>query len=144
MRWLINFLSTCCGLTITIWHIVLILSSWTFVSISSTKSMDQVHVSVPRPRSLHIDCTALLSQPCPLYLDTGRPETARSRNLKYMYRYILLVSKHSHTSLVLCMYVHRQAISMSAYKLTFLVVHVLASSCFTVLIIAFCCNAQWG
>ena len=78
-----------------------IASSWTFVSSSSTKSMDQVHVSVPRPRSLHIDCTALLSQPCPLYLDTGRPETA-SRNLKYiMYRYILLVSKHSHTSLVL-------------------------------------------
>ena len=106
----------------------------------------QVYVSVPRPRQLtyllHRSALPTLSPVAALheYLDTGRPETARSRNLKYMYSYILLVSKHSHTSLIIGP-VHRQYL-MSAKKSTFLVVF--ASSCFTVLIIALCCNAQWG
>ena len=81
---------------------------WISVSSSSTKSMDQVYVSVPRPRQLtyllHRSALPTLSPVAALheYLDTGRLETARSRNLKCMDRYILPVSKHSYTSLVLC------------------------------------------
>ena len=142
--WVNNYLACCLNIVNQEKAFTMIVKTlWILVSSSSTKSMDQVYVSVPRPRQLtyllHRSALPTLSPVAALheYLDTGRPETARSRNLKYMDRYILPVSKHSHTSLIIGP-VHRQYL-MSAKKSTFLVVF--ASSCFTVLIIALCCNA---
>ena len=140
--WVNNHLACCLNIVNQEKAFTMIVKTlWISVSSSSTKSMAQVYVSVPRPRQLtyllHRSALPTLSPVAALheYLDTGRPETARSRNLKCIAIFCLSTTTLTHH------WSCAQAISMSANKLTFLVVHVFASSCFTVLIIALCCNA---